>query len=61
MKRNPALQAGMSGKLERRRNAPRRLVGRREEKDSRLSIQFCQRMDPFVVTLGPSRDLSGNI
>lgn len=58
IKCNPASQAGMSGKLERRWNAPRRLVGTREEKDSRISIQFCQRMDPFTVTLGLSRDLS---
>lgn len=38
----------MSGKLEHRRNAPRRLVETREERDSRLSIQFCQQMDPFA-------------
>jgi len=68
MKRNPASPAGMSGKLERRRScAPRRLVGTREEKGSRvggggeLSIQSCQRMDGRTlpaVTLGPPRDLS---
>lgn len=51
-------QAGMSGELKRRRSAPRRLVGTREEKDSRLSIQFCQRKDPRAVTSGSSRDLS---
>lgn len=48
IKRNPALQAGMSEKLEHRRNVTRRLVGTREERDSRLSIQFCQQTDPFA-------------